>query len=80
MSHEIHITVLIENTATGTLTCEHGLSLLIQYADKRILLDAGSTNAFCQNADAMGVSLTDLDAYVLSHGHYDHSGGFEELF
>lgn len=80
MSHEINVTVLIENTSTGTLTCEHGLSLFIQYADKQILLDAGSTSAFCENADAMGISLTGLDAYVLSHGHYDHSGGFEELF
>ncbi len=47
MSHEIHITVLIENTSTSALTCEHGLSLLIQYAEKQILLDAGST--ICHN-------------------------------
>lgn len=80
MSHEIIITVLIENTSDGVLACEHGLSLFIQSAGKRILLDAGSSDAFCKNADAMGISLTDLDAYILSHGHYDHSGGFEELF
>ncbi|MCD8084005.1 MAG: MBL fold metallo-hydrolase [Clostridiales bacterium] len=80
MSQEIRITVLIENTSPGTLACEHGLSLFIEYAVKRILLDAGSTDAFCENADAMGISLTGLDAYVLSHGHYDHSGGFGKIF
>ncbi|MCD8054263.1 MAG: MBL fold metallo-hydrolase [Lachnospiraceae bacterium] len=80
MSHAVRITVLIENTSKGVLACEHGLSLLIEYAGKRVLLDAGSSDAFCRNAGALGISLTDLDAYVLSHGHYDHSGGFEELF
>ncbi len=80
MNREIHVTVLIENTSDGALACEHGLSLLIAYAGRRILLDAGSTDAFCANADALGISLTHLDACVLSHGHYDHSGGFHELF
>ncbi len=80
MDHEIRVTVLIENTSSGTLACEHGLSLFIEYAGKRILLDAGSTDAFCENADSLGISLTGLDAYVLSHGHYDHSGGFESIF
>ncbi len=80
MSGEVNVTVLIENTSNGGLACEHGLSLFIEYAGARLLLDAGSTNAFCGNADALGVPLAGLDAYVLSHGHYDHSGGFEELF
>lgn len=80
MSLESYVTVLIENTSDGALACEHGLSLLIEYAGKRILLDAGSSGAFCKNADALGISLTGLDAAVLSHGHYDHSGGFAELF
>ncbi|MCD7917054.1 MAG: MBL fold metallo-hydrolase [Clostridiales bacterium] len=53
---------------------------MIAYAGRRILLDAGSTDAFCSNADALGISLTHLDACVLSHGHYDHSGGFHALF
>ncbi|MCC8182060.1 MAG: MBL fold metallo-hydrolase [Clostridiales bacterium] len=80
MGHEVGVTVLIENTSMGGLACEHGLSLLIEYAGKQILLDAGSSGAFCRNADALGISLVGLDAYVLSHGHYDHSGGFAEVF
>ncbi len=80
MSPQIRVTVLIENTSDGLLACEHGLSLLIEYAGAQILLDAGSTGAFWENAATLGVSLTGLDACVLSHGHYDHSGGFGTLF
>ncbi|MCC8139225.1 MAG: MBL fold metallo-hydrolase [Lachnospiraceae bacterium] len=80
MNEKIQVTVLIENTSDGSLACEHGLSLLIEHAGRRILLDAGSSEAFCDNADALGISLTGLDACVLSHGHYDHSAGFERVF
>ncbi|MCD8155165.1 MAG: MBL fold metallo-hydrolase [Clostridiales bacterium] len=80
MQSKIRVTVLIENTSDGTLACEHGLSLFIEYTGKQILLDAGSSEAFWENASALGISLTGLDAYVLSHGHYDHSGGFEKIF
>lgn len=80
MSQKIQITVLIENTSDSSLACEHGLSLLIEHAGRRILLDAGSSEVFCDNADSLEISLTGLDACVLSHGHYDHSGGFEKIF
>ncbi len=62
------------------LQCEHGLSLLIEKDGKRILLDAGSTEQFSDNAKVMGISLQDVDMAVLSHGHYDHSGGLTALF
>ncbi len=74
------ITVLVENTSNTDLIAEHGLSFFIEYEDKKILLDAGTTDAFYKNAMQMNVSFDDLDAAVLSHGHYDHSGGFEALF
>ncbi|MCD8157037.1 MAG: MBL fold metallo-hydrolase [Clostridiales bacterium] len=45
-----------------------------------MLLDAGSSEAFFKNAADLNIPLTGLDAYVLSHGHYDHSGGFEAIF
>ncbi len=70
------IYVLIENTTDSDLQCEHGLSLYIEYKGKKILLDAGSTEVFAENAKQMGVDLTAVDLAFLSHGHYDHSGGF----
>ena len=59
------------------LISEHGLSMLIEYNNRKILLDAGSTSAFMDNAKLMGVDI-EADFCVLSHGHYDHSGGFAE--
>lgn len=70
------IRVLIENTARDPeLIAEHGLSLYIEAAGKRILFDAGRGEAFSENAKKLGVGLASVDLCVLSHGHYDHSGG-----
>lgn len=74
----IKITVLTDNTPNPTLTkltAEHGLSMLIEYNGARILCDTGLSTAFWTNAQAMGISLTDIDWTFLSHGHKDHSGG-----
>lgn len=70
------IAVLVENTAVGTLTSEHGLSLLIEFQGEKYLLDAGTTDVFMKNAKNMGLDLMHIKTCVLSHGHYDHSGGF----
>lgn len=78
---KMKITVLIENhKSCEALTCEHGLSLWIEYNDKKILLDAGTTEAFAANARQLGICLNDAQFAVLSHGHYDHSGGFSAFF
>lgn len=71
------VTVLVENTAPqdSGLTPEHGLSLYIQYREHHILLDAGSSQAFARNAQALGIDLRQVDLAVLSHGHYDHADG-----
>lgn len=74
------ITVLIENSSDCELAKEHGLSLLIETSDKKILLDAGCSALFAENADKLNINLSDVDFAVLSHGHYDHSGGFDEFF
>lgn len=59
---------------------EHGLSLLVKvfYEDKAhvVLFDTGiSRRGAVLNAKRMGVNLNDVEAIVLSHGHYDHWGG-----
>ena len=70
------IHVLAENTATSPeLQAEHGLSLLIEACDTRILFDMGATSRFAANAAHMGQILATVNIAIISHGHYDHGGG-----
>lgn len=78
---DLQITTLIENVAddAGELACEHGLSLYIEFAGKKILFDTGQTGAFLSNAKKLEKAVTDVDCVIISHGHYDHSGGVPGL-
>lgn len=69
------ITVLVENTGPSELKIEHGLSLYIEFNDKKYLLDAGPSDSFFKNAHALSIDLDRVDKAVLSHGHYDHGDG-----
>lgn len=76
MNKDIRITTLVDDTALGGgLLAEHGLSFWIEYGDKRILFDTGQSDILVQNAKTLGINLAETDAIVLSHGHYDHTGG-----
>jgi 7,8-dihydropterin-6-yl-methyl-4-(beta-D-ribofuranosyl)aminobenzene 5'-phosphate synthase len=72
---EIKITTLAENTATADCIGEWGLSMLVEADEKRILFDTGAGTAALMNATTMGVDLSGVDCIILSHGHYDHTGG-----
>lgn len=74
--HKLKITVLVENTTRKRgLLAEHGLSLLIEYGRIQILFDTGQGLALRHNAEKLQVDLKPVDEVVLSHGHYDHTGG-----
>jgi len=81
MTPRLTLTVLADNT---TLTDrdfmgEPGLSFCIETTGKKILFDTGLSGLFITNAEKMGISLSDLDFLVISHGHIDHTGGLLPL-
>lgn len=77
----LKITTLIENMpdTEGRLAYEHGFSVLVEFEGKKLLFDTGQTGAFVENAKRLGIDLASLDCVVLSHGHYDHTGGVPAL-
>ncbi|MDX9801378.1 MAG: MBL fold metallo-hydrolase [Spirochaetia bacterium] len=77
----IRITTLIENTQGEhlALKSEHGISFCIETPGHKIIFDTGQSGKFIENADQLRISLDDVEYAVLSHGHYDHSGGLREL-
>jgi len=76
--------------ATKSLA-EHGLGFLINIYErdelssdfhliKKIIFDTGGTNqTFLHNLDVRGYPIYDANIIVLSHWHYDHSGGLYKI-
>lgn len=77
----IRITTVVENTASGRGTLgEHGLSFWIDTGTHRLLFDTGQTpDVLFHNARRLKIDPATADAVVLSHGHYDHTGGLAEV-
>lgn len=71
----ISITIIVDDRAGPGLLAEHGLALWIEAAGKRILFDTGQGVVLLNNAHKLGIDLSCTDTIVLSHGHYDHTGG-----
>ncbi len=74
---KLRLTTLVENTAPRRgLLAEMGLCILIEADGLNILMDSGaSTKTVTHNAEILGINLAKVDIIVLSHGHYDHTGG-----
>lgn len=80
MGPDICITTLVENTTSDPgLLAEHGLSFWIEYDNRHILFDTGQSDLLVRNAKALDIDLAQADAIVLSHGHYDHTGGLSTV-
>lgn len=80
MSNDWVITVLVENSVQRAgLLAEHGLAFHLQAGDRTVLFDTGQTDLVLRNAKALRIRWDNLSAIVLSHGHYDHTGGLEAV-
>ena len=76
----ISVTALVENTSgKPSITGEWGQSLLVEADGQKILFDTGPSALITKNAAALGVDIASVDRIVLSHGHYDHTGGLQEV-
>ena len=72
----LQIINLVENEP-GSSGCEavHGLSFYVETKNHKFLFDTSPSEVVIRNAQKLGVDLTAVDTVILSHGHYDHSGG-----
>ncbi len=77
----LEVTTLIENSKGEHLSLknEHGISFLIESDGKKILFDTGQSDLFLKNAKLLNKDFSNINHVVLSHGHYDHSGGLKYL-
>ncbi len=75
------LTILVDDYAsTSRFLGEHGLSVYVElYTDngiERILFDTGqSSKVIDHNSDVLSIDLESIKTVVLSHRHYDHTGG-----
>lgn len=79
MNNSAILTILVDNITNAGLVQEHGFALWLEVAGHYILFDTGQGNALAPNVSAMGIDLGLTDILILSHGHYDHTGGIAEV-
>jgi 7,8-dihydropterin-6-yl-methyl-4-(beta-D-ribofuranosyl)aminobenzene 5'-phosphate synthase len=76
MLSQVKLTILSENRVTNPdLIAEQGFSIFVETPHGNILFDTGQTRAFLHNAQHLNINLNTVDKIMLSHGHYDHTGG-----
>ena len=77
----VKITYLYDNTeAVAGTHSSWGFAALVEAHGRRVLFDTGAGAAVLEhNAAKLGVDLDRLDALVLSHEHFDHTGGIAAL-
>jgi 7,8-dihydropterin-6-yl-methyl-4-(beta-D-ribofuranosyl)aminobenzene 5'-phosphate synthase len=75
------ITIICENRAhmARDIMGEHGFAALVKTPDNCLLMDTGQGLGLAHNAKALKIDLAALDGVVISHGHFDHTGGFMQL-
>jgi 7,8-dihydropterin-6-yl-methyl-4-(beta-D-ribofuranosyl)aminobenzene 5'-phosphate synthase len=75
----MRITIVYDNQAHPGLKSDWGFSCLVE-AEERILFDTGPTGEeLIFNMDRLGIQTRSISKVVVSHNHWDHTGGLETL-
>lgn len=71
------LTVLVDNNTfiDQYYLAQPALCIHIEDEGTNLLLDTGYSDIYLQNAQKMGIDLTQVQKIVFSHGHNDHTGG-----
>jgi len=73
------ITIVYDNEANASLKSGWGFSCLIE-TEEKILFDTGdSGEKLIYNLRQLNIQPESIDAVVISHNHWDHTGGLEEF-
>ena len=73
------ITLLVDLQDHELLASEFGLSFLWETPGGDFLFDTGSDTALQHNLAILNIPPEKVQKVILSHGHYDHTGGVAEL-
>ncbi len=87
MEKKVRVTVLMDDLAgkIRNIRAHHGLSFLfdIEYPGGntfKLLFDTGTNGTdLLNNMTVLGVNPDDIDAAMITHKHYDHSGGLPQI-
>jgi 7,8-dihydropterin-6-yl-methyl-4-(beta-D-ribofuranosyl)aminobenzene 5'-phosphate synthase len=80
MLSKLTLSILCENRVVNPdLMAEQGLSILVTTSEGKLLFDTGQTGTLLHNASRMNINLKQVRKVVLSHGHFDMTGGLRYL-
>ncbi len=73
----MRLTILCENSVARPfgLLGEHGFACYLETPSGNYLFDTGQGQTLVPNARQLGKDLATIKALLISHGHYDHTGG-----
>ena len=73
------IKVVVDNKAAQGFVAEHGFALWIEAAGRTILFETGNQEALLRKCEKLSLGFPNLTDLVISHGHYDHTGGLDSV-
>ncbi len=81
MKKPLKLTIICENRVYHRrgLVAEHGWAVFVESAAGNFLFDTGQGPALLRNARELGLDLGTCDAVIVSHHHWDHTGGLRDL-